>query len=167
MTIPPRGSSEHGTFFVTASTFRKMPLLQSDRSAGLFIDVLLHYREQHKYLLHAFVVMPDHFHLLLTPATDVTLERAIQLIKGAFSFRRKQELELAGEVWQTSFYDHRVRDGTEFQQFCTYIHENPVRKGLAAAAQTFTFSSANPAYVLDEVPQRLKPLSSSAANTQA
>jgi putative transposase len=52
------------------------------------VQVLLSYREQHKYLLHEFVLMPDHFHLLITPT--LTLERALQLIKGGFSFRPKE-----------------------------------------------------------------------------
>jgi putative transposase len=56
--------------------------------ADLFVQVLLSYREQHKYLLHEFVLMPDHFHLLITPT--LTLERALQLIKGGFSFRPKE-----------------------------------------------------------------------------
>ena len=69
--------------------------------AQLFIEVLLHYRRQGKYLLHEFVLMPDHFHVLITPA--ITLERALQLIKGGFSFRARKELGFGGEIWQTSF----------------------------------------------------------------
>jgi putative transposase len=87
---------------------RKQDILQSDRIAGLFVDVLLHYRQQQKYLLHEFVVMPDHFHLLITP--QESLERAMQLIKGGFSFRAKRELGFIHEIWQPSFYDRRVRD---------------------------------------------------------
>ncbi len=64
-----------------------------------------------KYLLHEFVVMPDHFHVLLTP--QKTLERAMQLIKGGFSFRAKKEMGFSGEIWETSFYDHRVRDAVQ------------------------------------------------------
>lgn len=79
--------------------------------AQLFVEVLLHYRRQEKYLLHEFVVMPDHFHLLVTPT--VTLERTLQLIKGGFSFRARRELGFGGGVWQSSFYDRRVRDAEE------------------------------------------------------
>ena len=50
------------------------------------MDVLLHYREQMRYVLHEFVIMPDHLHLLLTPGADISLERALQLIKGGFSY---------------------------------------------------------------------------------
>ena len=60
--------------------------------AELFLDTLQRYREQHKFLLHEFVLMPDHFHLLLTPAPEVPMEKAVQLIKGGFSFRVKKEL---------------------------------------------------------------------------
>ena len=66
--------------------------------AGLLVEVLLHYRAERKYLLHEFVVMPDHFHLLLTPV--VTLERAVQFIKGGFSYRAKKEGIFAGEIWE-------------------------------------------------------------------
>ncbi len=83
MVNPHRGWTSNSTYFVTASCWDKQHLLQSRRMAGLFIDVLYHYREQQKYLLHEFVVMPNHFHLLITP--EATLERALQLVKGGGS----------------------------------------------------------------------------------
>src|SRR5438094_6842304 len=61
MAAPYRGNTGHGVYFVTACTFQKKNLLQSDRMAGLLVEVLLHYRAERKYLLHEFVVMPDHF----------------------------------------------------------------------------------------------------------
>jgi putative transposase len=51
--------------------------------ADLLIDTLLDYRRQQKFLLHEFVVMPNHIHLILTPQ-GITLERSIQFIKGGF-----------------------------------------------------------------------------------
>lgn len=108
MAIPHRGWTSNSTYFITASTAGKRCLLQSDRMAGLLAEVLLRYREQQKYLLHEFVIMPNHIHLLLTPT--VTLERAMQLVKGGFSYRARHDLGLIGEIWQTSFYDRRVRD---------------------------------------------------------
>jgi len=71
MAIPIRHASAENivagarTFFVTSSTVDKRNLLQSDRSAQLFIRVLYEYRAQGKFQLHEFVVMPDHFHILL------------------------------------------------------------------------------------------------------
>jgi putative transposase len=151
MTIPYRGTTGDGTYFVTASTWEKQCLLQSDRMAKLFVDVLFHYQNQSKYRLHEFVVMPNHFHVLLTPLFPVTLEKAVQFIKGGFSYRARKELRFTGEIWQTSFYDHRVRDEREHAGFRHYIHMNPVRRGLVANPEEFPYSSAT--LKLDEVPQ--------------
>jgi REP-associated tyrosine transposase len=154
MAAPYRGNTGHGVYFITACTFQKKNLLQSDRMAGLLVEVLLHYRAAQKYLLHEFVVMPDHFHLLLTPV--VTLERALQCIKGGFSYRAKKEGIFAGEIWEKSFYDRRVRELAEYRAFCLYIQQNPVKRGLASAANEYPYSSARSGVVLDEIPQRLK-----------
>ena len=123
--------------------------------AGLLINVLLNYLKLGKYHLHEFVIMPNHFHLLITPAPPVTIERAVQFIKGGFSYRAKKELGIIGEIWQTSFYDHRVRDAVEYARLRHYIHMNPVRRGLVTNPEEFPFSSAQ--LRLDEVPQWLKP----------
>jgi len=155
MAAPHRGNTGFGTYFITADTFQKHSLFQSQGLAELFLQVLFHYRSQHKYLLHEFVVMPDHFHLLITPT--LTLERALQLIKGGFSFRAKKELGFGGEIWEKSFHDRRVRSWEQYCAFRRYIHLNPVRKGLVSRAEDYPYSSARSGVVLDDVPQRLKP----------
>jgi putative transposase len=164
MAIPPRGWTSASTYFVTASAFDKKRLFQSERMAGLLMEVLYYYRERQAYLLYEFVVMPDHFHLLITPA--LTLERAMQLIKGGFSYRAKRELGFGGEIWQNSFYDRRLRDKIEYEKIRSYIRQNAVRAGLVARAEDYLFSSAAPQRLLDEVPQRLKPLTFSAGGPQ-
>lgn len=155
MTIPYRGASRDGTYFITASSFEKQSILQSGRMANLFVEVLLHYRDQGRYSLYQYVVMPNHFHLLITPLAPVTLGKAVQFIKGSFSYRAKKQLAFNGEIWQTSFYDHRVRDSNEYARLRHYIHMNPVRKGLATLPEEFPFGSVRAA--LDETPPRLKP----------
>jgi putative transposase len=164
MAIPFRGPTGQFTYFITAGTIDKRQLLQSNRSANLLIEVLYHYRG--KYLLHEFVIMPDHFHLLITPA-GITLERSLQLIKGGFSFRFNREIGGTKEIWQNSFYDRRVRDSAEYARFRHYIHQNPVKRGLVTTSAAYDFSSANPKFELDEVPQGLKPLGFGASGSQA
>ena len=124
--------------------------------AELLINVLFHYRDHAKYSLHEFVIMPDHFHLILTPSE--TLERTLQLIKGGFSFRAKKELGFGGEIWETSFHDRRIRGLEEYQQFREYIHLNPVKARLCEEAGLYPYSSAA-GFALDPIPQRLKPQS--------
>jgi putative transposase len=165
MTIPYRGRTSETTYFITADCWEKKRLLQSERMALLLIDVFYHYRSQKKYVLHEFVVMPHHFHLLITPLGS-TLERTMQLIKGGFSFRAGKEFSMKAEIWQTSFHDRRVRDSGEYSQFLGYIHSNPVKAGLCQNPEEWTYSSANEKFELDDVPQRLKPFSK-AADMQA
>jgi putative transposase len=156
MAILHRGWTSCSTYFITASACDKSHLLQSDRVASLLVEVLYHYHEHEKYLLHEFVVMPNHFHLLITPAES--LERSLQLIKGGFSFRAKRELKFEGKIWQSSYYDRRVRDSSEYEKIKRYIRQNPVRARLVENAEDYPFSSANLRWSLDEAPQRLKPL---------
>ena len=156
MAIPIRGNTGLGSYFITSATSQRKLILQSDRMAGLLLDVLFHYRDQNKYLLHEFVIMPDHFHLLLTP-TD-TLERSLQLIKGGFSHRARKELGFAGEIWEKSFHDWRVRDWEEYCHYREYIHLNPVKARLRAEGVLYPYGSAAAGFVLDPCPQRLKPI---------
>src|SRR3954464_11815351 len=165
MTIPHRGRTSEATYFITADCWEKKCFLQSERMATLLIEVLYHYRVQRKYLLHEFVVMPNHIHLLITPS-GLTLERTMQLIKGGFSFRAGKEFSMKAEIWQTSFYDRRVRNLVEYVHFRDYIHSNPVKAGLASTPKEWPYSSANGRLELDDVPQRLKPFSK-AADMQA
>jgi putative transposase len=116
----PRSHATFGTYFITAGAYRKQHLLQSDPMAQLLINVLMDYRAQSKFLLHEFVVMPTHTHLLLTPL-GVPLERAMQYVKGGFSYRAGRDLGVNQEIWQPGYYDHRVRDAEEYAGYVKYI----------------------------------------------
>ena len=132
------------TFFITSVASGRRDILQSDRMAGLLIDVMQENRKKGRFLLHEFVVMPNHFHLLITPAHEVPLEKAIQYIKGGFSFRVKKELNFNYAVWQESFRDHRIRNAEDYANHKAYVLENPVRAKLVPRAELFPYSSAYP-----------------------
>jgi putative transposase len=100
--------------------------------------------------------MPEHVHLLLTPAIDVTLERAIQFIKGGYSHTLAVESGRKGEVWQRGFTDHRIRDTFDFDVHRDYIHQNPVKRGLVGHASDYRYSSAFPGFKLDGWPSAAK-----------
>ena len=124
--------------------------------ARLFLDTLRNYRVQHRYLLHEFVLMPEHFHLLLTPAPDVSLEKAVQLIRGGFSFRVKHDMGSALEVWQPGPTNHRVRDAADYARHVQYIWQNPVKRHLVENAQEYPYSSASGSLEVDPAPPGLK-----------
>jgi putative transposase len=125
--------------------------------AELFCRTLFRYRDEGRLLLHAFVVMPNHVHLLLTVPEALTLERVMQFTKGGFSHDASKLVGTHGPIWQKSFVDRRARDAAECVRFIDYIHQNPVRAGLAKVATEFRYSSLNPDVTVDELPQRLKP----------
>jgi putative transposase len=154
--IHMRPTREHATntdhtYMVTSSTWERRSLFRNERWARMFIDTLYHYRG-----LHEFVIMPDHFHVLLTPKTS--LEKAVQFIKGGFSYRSKKELGSNMEVWQKGFSDHRIRDAGDYLRHVDYIRENPVRKHLCEGVGEYPYSSAAAGIELDPVPQGLKPI---------
>jgi putative transposase len=135
----PRAPQEIKTFFTTAVTANRRRLFQVESNAQLLLDILKENRAKGRYQLHAFVIMPDHIHLLLTPAEDISLEKAMQFIKGGFSFRLRPKFP----VWQESFTTHRIETSEDYQRHIDYIHQNPVRAHLCATATDFAFSSVS------------------------
>lgn len=151
------------TFFVSTNTQGFRRLLQSERAATLFIETLYHYRAEGNYLLHEFVVMPHHVHLIITPQ-EITIERTMQLIKGGFSFGAKKTFGWKETVWQKSFTDRRLRDVNEYANAREYLLNNPVEARICEKREEFPYSSGSCRFELDEVPQRLKPASLSAGS---
>ena len=141
---------------VTTETWEGRALFHVESWARLLIDTIYHYRGQ-AYLLHEFVIMRDHIHVLITPQTS--LEKAAQFIKGGFSYRAKKELGSNMEVWQRGFQDHRIRDANDYAIHVSYIHNNPVKERLCERPDQYPYSSAHPGFELDAVPQGLKPQS--------
>ena len=95
--------------------------------------------------------MPDHFHALITPAPDVSLEKAMQFIKGGFSFRLKSKFD----VWERSFNESQIAAEEKFMNCVRYIEENPLRDGIASSPTDYPFCSANcPA--MDPMPAHLR-----------
>ena len=150
-------TSNRQTYMVTSSTWGRRCLFSRAPWADLLIDTLYHYRGT-AYLLHEFVVMPDHIHVILTPTTS--LEKAVQFIKGGFSYRAKKELGSNMEVWQKGFSDHRIRDANDYRIHSVYVRQNPVRKHLSERAEEYPYSSAKAGFDFDLLPQGLKPDSS-------
>jgi putative transposase len=141
--------SPPGTYFVTFVTWQRRRIFVVEPYVRVFLKTLYSYRRQGRFELHAFVLMLEHVHLLLMPASDVTLERAIQFIKGGYS--RVFGLEFRGrEVWQRGFTDHRIRDAEDFARHREYIHQNPVKRGLAVRAVECRYCSEYPGFKLDE-----------------
>jgi putative transposase len=118
------------TYAITTATHQRRSIFTRTANAELLLETIFRYREQGRYALHGFVIMPDHLHVLLTPGAELTVERCAQYIKGGFSFAVRKQY--AGEVWQPGFHEHRVRDREDFHNQLAYIAMNPDRRCLDA-----------------------------------
>jgi putative DNA methylase len=96
--------------------------------------------KQH-YILHSWVIMPNHVHLLITPSIQVS--KITRSLKGATARQANLLLNRTGPFWQDESYDHLVRNPEEFRRIENYIIQNPVRAGLATSPEEFPWSSAS------------------------
>jgi putative transposase len=100
----------------------------------------------------------------MTLPGDISIERAMQLIKGGFSYRLKKDFGFQGEVWQRGFSEVRIRDGQSFLQHRAYIVENPVKAGLVDNAEERPYCYG---YMAKRKAQGLKPSSFLSTNGPA
>jgi putative transposase len=126
-----------GIAYFTTAARDHVPIFEISRIADLFVDTLLHYRTLGHYKLHAYVVMPDHVHVLLTPQS-ISLELAVNLIKDGFTYRLNTELP----VWDEGFTAYSVANHRDMELVRTYLHQLPVRAQIAPAAELYPYSSA-------------------------
>jgi putative transposase len=139
---------------VSTRTAGGRSLFQTERMANLLIEVLRSYMRSEKFLVHDFVVMPNHIHILMTLPGETSLEMAMQLIKGNFSFRAGKELGFRGEIWQRGFSDVRITDEESFRAHRDYIDNNPLKAGMANSPDEYLYGSA---YLKKAKSTRLKP----------
>jgi putative transposase len=117
---------KQSTYAITISTFQQRRHFQCTANAELFIATLFQHRDKSRFQLHSFVVMPDHVHVLITPAEDQSTAKCVQYIKGGYSFAVRNQS--AGEIWHSGYHDHRIRDADDFCHQLLYIANNPISK---------------------------------------
>jgi putative transposase len=112
------------------------------------IDVLFRYRDQGRYALHAFVVMSDHLHVVITPSMDQSIERCVQCMKGGYS----RLCQSKSSIWQRGFHEHRLRDSEDYTRHIGYIEQNPIKRGLRDHKYIHTMCEEK----LDGTPEHLR-----------
>lgn len=120
--------------FITFSCLRRRPLLTPDYR-HIFELALERSRRKYSFYVTGYVVMPEHVHLLISEPEQRALATAIQSIKQSVARRHN------GRVWEERYYDFNVRTERKMTEKLRYIHRNPVRRGLVAAAEDWEWSS--------------------------
>jgi len=103
-------------------------MLRKPEWADIVERKIFEHREEGEYLVHRYVVMPDHLHVILTPSARTTLERAVQLIKGGSSYDIGRAFQTRFPVWQPGFTQHLIRDRADYESHVGYIDANPLKE---------------------------------------
>jgi REP element-mobilizing transposase RayT len=114
--------------------------LRNPTLAGLTEEALRHF-DGERYLLHAWTVMPNHVHALITPRGD---HRVAEIIRSWKSYvaNEAHKIGWSGKLWQREYFDRFIRNERHFAATLGYIEDNPVRAGLCRVAEEWRFGSA-------------------------
>ena len=134
---------ETGVHFVTFATVRRRNILANPRACELLVYHLKEGERQGHYKLLAWVIMPDHVHLVLIPRGQYDLSYAVKGIKGSFARKWNVEQGTQGSLWQASFYEHEVRNEADLLEKVEYIHGNPVLASLVRIPHEYPWSSVS------------------------
>ncbi|MBI1982994.1 MAG: transposase [Acidobacteria bacterium] len=127
-------------FFVTCNLHRQQPFMD-DLGFQALGEAIAGVRKRRKFLITAYVFMPDHWHALVLPAENDSLPRCMNAIKVASAQALNRFRGTSGAVWQFRYYDRAVRTVKEYQDAARYMHLNPVAKGLVRKPEEWAWSS--------------------------
>ena len=116
-------------------------ILRRPRIGQLVEDSLLYFQNE-RYALFAWVVMPNHAHVVMAPFADYSLSMVLHSWKSYTASQIKKTLRCSGSVWQTESFDHLIRSEESFSRFVEYTEANPVVAGLCLKADDWPWSSA-------------------------
>ena len=143
MSIYRRFGDHEFPSLVTSNIANRTAIFSSERAARLFIQILHDVKLETDCDLIAFVVMPDHVHLVLRSTATHSIGQVIQLIKGRFSRRYNEMTGKSGRLWQSRYHERALRSESELSAAIEYVQDNPVAAGLAGEASAFAWSSAS------------------------
>ena len=115
--------------------------LSDIRIANLVQNALLHF-DGDRYRLFAWVLMPNHVHMLAAPCYANSLSDIMHSIKSYTAQEANKILEGKGRFWFEDYFDRYIRNAKHFENAVSYIESNPVRAGLCGSAGEWRFGSA-------------------------
>ena len=125
-----RQIAEGATYHVTSRTNGKTDAFSGNVGQRILLEVIREAKEKYDFSLHNFCIMPNHFHLLITPKSDTNLSRIIQWIKTKSAKRWNGSNNSRDHLWGERFFSRPIKDDEEYFAVYDYIDKNPVKAGL-------------------------------------
>jgi putative transposase len=142
----------HDLHFITCSCYKRRPELGTGARRDLFLRVLECARQKYRFIVVGYVVMPEHFHLLITEPDVSDPSVVMKVIKERFTKLLHHGGIRTGPIWQKRFYDFNVCTSKKRIEKLRYMHRNPVKRGLAEKPEDWDWSSLR-AYAFQQVAQ--------------
>jgi putative transposase len=140
-----RRSEESRAYSLTKCAQPGMSLTVEPSVAATLIDTLFWMNDHGRLVLGAFVIMPDHFHVVASLG-HLGLKDVMKQI-GSFTARKINQIFMkSGRIWQAGYYDRGIRKSEDIREIFDYVHNNPVRRGLVTKPEEWPFSSLNREY---------------------
>lgn len=140
---------------ITTNVMNRLRLFSERKAASMLLEVLAEVQAGAGVTIFAYVVMPDHIHLVASWPPHLRLSRIMRLIKGRFARRWNQQAGLNGSVWQSRYHERALRSEESLARAVDYVHWNPVVAGLVGEPSEFAWSSASPRLGTSVRPVRL------------
>jgi putative transposase len=129
--------------FITQVVEARKPVFENVTNLKLLRSTLHQVKELHPFAMLGYVFLPDHFHLLIKPTGQSNFSQIMHSLKPNFTKAYKKHEEITGsmKLWQKRFWEHTIRDVSDFQHHLDYIHYNPVKHGLVSNPADWPHSS--------------------------
>jgi putative transposase len=129
-------------YFLTSVTKNRKRLFGEHENIKLLWDTLRKVEKYYPHELQAFVLLPDHFHLMIRPF-ECSFSKLLQSLHRNFTLKYKDlySINTNLRLWQHRFWDHVIRDEKDWQFHLNYIHYNPVKHGFVSKPEDWDDSS--------------------------
>ena len=138
-----RAKTPGGTYFFTVVTYQRREILTDPESRAILREVINTVRRRYPFIIDAWVLLPDHIHSIWTlPTGDNDYSKRWGMVKAGFSkqaktrFHREEWINNSkakrneGTIWQRRFWEHQIRDDSDYRRHMDYLHYNPIKHGL-------------------------------------
>lgn len=133
----------NAVYFITAVTQGRRSLFANETNMELLRTTMRRAKEHHPFTMHAYVFLPDHFHLLIFVSETSDISKLAQSIQRNFTrnYKKAQSINEPIRLWQRGFWDHVIRDERDFANHFHYIHYNPVKHGYVSKPESYSHTS--------------------------